>query len=194
MMKIDVRIPFEPGGRLGEDYNRVMEETKHDWVLFLDHDVFLCNPHWYHLCQFSIQSQPKAGMFSCWTNNLGDTPQRHPDAPVTHCLIEHKKFARVIWDQYQYSLTGIGKCSGMLMLISKKAWGAVGCFPAQGLFKEDWTFTKRLVKGGFQVFRIDGLYVYHMRDRDDGSWIDGHKTSKELRDERMGDKLAKKKK
>lgn len=194
MHKIDVRVPYEPGGQLGRDYNRIMEETNYQWVLFLDHDIFLCNPHWYHICQKAIETHPKAGMFSCWTNNLGNTPQRHPQAPVSDCLDAHRHFARYLWNTHQYNNTSIDKCSGMLMLVNKVAWGRAGGFPAEGLFKEDWTFTKRLLKAGFLVFRIDGLYVYHMRDRKSGSWIEGHKTSKELRDERMGDKRAKKNK
>jgi hypothetical protein len=29
---------------------------------------------------------------------------------------------------------------------------------------------------------MDGLYVYHVRDRDEGSWLPGEDTSKEIRD------------
>jgi len=184
--KIDVRIPFEPGGKLGEDYNRIMNESKHDWVLFLDHDLFLLNPHWYLMCQKAISSNPGAGMFSCWTNNLGKTMQRDETAPQTDSLIDHINHAKKIFQKFGYGCTEIDKASGMFLLISKVAWERVLGFPGLGLFKEDWDFSRRLKNYKFKIFRIDGLYVYHLRDRSRGSWIEGEKTSKELRDERRG--------
>jgi len=185
MQKIDVRIPFESGGKLGVDCNRIMKETVHDWVLFLDHDVFLCNPHWYLLCQKAIDSKPKAGMFSCWTNNLGRTMQRNDEAPKGNNLSDHIDFSRLIFDKHLHGVTQIDKCSGFFMLINKSAWAQAGGFPGVGFFKEDWDFSKRLTQAGYKIYRIDGLYIYHQRDREIGSWIDTEKTSKDYRDERV---------
>ena len=193
LTKIDVRIPFRPGGQLGAEYNHIMNETNCDWVLFLDHDLFLCNPHWYLLCQKAIQQYPSAGMFSCWTNRLGRTMQRDETAPQTDIIHDHRGHARSTFEKYQYGCTEIDKCSGMFLLISKKAWQAVGGFPGVGIFKEDWDFSRRLVQKGLKLYRIDGLYVYHLRERKVGSWIEGVQTTKELRDIRMAGKDARKK-
>lgn len=187
--KIDCRIPFEPGGQLGADYNRIMNETVYEWVLFVDHDIFLAsNPHWYLLCQKAIENYPGAGLFTCWTNNLGRTMQRDPHSPQGHDLQDHIEHARSMFETYQYSCTQIDKASGMFLLISKNAWTKVGGFPGVGIFKEDWDFSRRLTRAGFPIYRIDGLYVYHLRDRKRGSWIEGQETTKEIRDKRYAGK------
>jgi len=54
-MFIDVRIPWEPGKKLGYAINRTMETVRGN-VLILDHDVFLSlNPHWYQICENAIE-------------------------------------------------------------------------------------------------------------------------------------------
>jgi len=196
-MKIDVRIPFRPGGKLGEEYNHIMNETKCEWVLFLDHDLFLCNPHWYLLCQEAIKgyaAQGRAGMFTCWTNRLGRTMQRDGNAPQDDILFNHIEYARSVFEKYQFQCTNIPeRISGMFLLINKTAWKTVGGFPGIGIFKEDWDFSRNLLRHKFKIYRIDGLYVYHLRDRKRGSWIKGIQTTKELRDIRMAGKDARKK-
>lgn len=184
MVSIDIRIPFIPGAKLGMAYNQIMSETKCEWVLFLDHDVFLCNPHWYHLCERAIEQFPETGLFTCWTNHIGKTGQKNTDAPKSDSIGEHRAFARQIFEKYNEAVTEIDKASGMFLLINRSAWSKVGGFPGVEIFKEDWIFSRRLIKAGLKIRRIDGLYVYHLRDRDEGSWIEGVKTTKELRDER----------
>jgi len=188
ILKIDVRIPFRPGGKLGEEYNHIMAESNCEWVLFLDHDLFLCNPHWYLLCQKAIEKHGKsAGMFSCWTNHLGKTIQLDETAPQNDHLGEHIDHATEIFKKYQYQCTECkGRFSGMFFLIKKSAWAKVGGFPGVGIFKEDWDFSRKLATAGFKLWRIDGLYVYHLRETKRVSRIEGVLTTKEMRDIKMG--------
>ena len=190
-IKIDTRIPFRPGGQLGAEYNHIMEDSNDDWVLLCDHDIFLrCNPHWYTICQKAIEKYGrKAGMFSCWTNHLGRTMQRDGTAPQNDHLGEHIDHATKVFKENQYHCTQVpDRFSGMFLLVKKAAWQKVGGFPGVGLFKEDWDFSKKLVKAGFKLYRIDGLYVYHLRERNRTSLVEGEPTTKELRDIRMGPK------
>lgn len=188
--KIDVRIAYEPGGQLGADYNRIFRETPHEWVLLLDHDVLLLNPHWYTIAQECIRQNPRAGIFTCWTNNIGNPAQRWGGSlqlsamPATDSIAEHRALARGIFEGFGCTSTVIdgSKCSGMLLLIRKAAWTAVGGFPGVGMFREDWTFGRKVQGRGYEVRRMDGLYVYHVRDRSEGTWIPGVDTSKEIRD------------
>lgn len=190
--KIDVRIAFEPGARLGEDYNRIFRETEHDWVLIVDHDVLLLNPHWYTIAQHAIRSNPRAGIFTCWTNNIGNPEQRDPICPAADAPIrEHRLHARRTFEQALFETTKIegARCSGMLLLIRVAAWSQAGGFPGVGMFREDWTFGRKVQQAGFEVRRMDGLYVYHVRDRSDGSWLPGEDTSKEIRDRLQAGKI-----
>lgn len=185
-MKIDVRIPYEPGGRLGWDYNRIMEETPHDWVLFLDHDVLLAlNPHWYYLCQQTIKHH-RFGLATCWTNvNHRGTGQYWELPEGNYTIADHQEIARGIFNEYGESVTEIDKASGFFMLVNKYAWSKVGGFPGKGMFREDWTFCKRLRSKQWPILRMDGLYVYHMRKRID-SWIPGEIITKDIKRMEMG--------
>lgn len=189
MQKIDVRIPYEPGGKLGEDYNRIMNETQHDWVLFLDHDIFLSlNPNWYHICQQVIENENNVGMFTCKTNaHHSNTGQQEQDAPKNADLFGHQEFANKIWNTNQYSCSDIGKISGFFMLVNKQAWEKAGRFPGKAMFKEDWNFSRKVKKAGYQLKIIDGLYVYHMKKRT-GTFIEGLDTTKEIKAKRDAQK------
>jgi GT2 family glycosyltransferase len=184
-VKIDVMIPYEPGGKLGWDYNRIMKEAKHDWVLLLDHDVFLSlNPNWYHICQQVIENEKNVGIFTCKTNaHHSNTGQQDPDAPESNDILEHIEFSRKIWDRYQYSCSDMGKISGFFMLVNKIAWQKAGGFPGKAMFKEDWGFSRKVKQAGYRLSLINGLYVYHLKKRI-GSFIDGIDTTKEVKAKR----------
>jgi len=169
--KIDVRIPYEPGGLLGADYNRIMKETKYNWVLFLDHDIFLSlNPHWYYICQQTINQtvDQKVGLITCKTNiNHKQTGQYDPESPIGCSIEEHRDYAKTAWNKHALSYEKIEKASGFFMLVNKSAWFDVGGFIGSGLFREDWIFSRRLRLTGFSILCMKGLYVYHARRRDD---------------------------
>jgi cellulose synthase/poly-beta-1,6-N-acetylglucosamine synthase-like glycosyltransferase len=178
-IKIDVRVAFEPGGKLGQDYNRIMKESQCDWVLLFDHDVFLdTNPHWYHICQRVIaECDDQVGMFVCFGSRIGNKEQVIKGAPLVDNIPIHQMFAKQVFDQYQYSTTKISKASGMFMLLRRKAWLSVGGFPGKKLFQEDRRFSKYLTNHKWKIMRINGLYLFHLRDRMEVSWIEGEKIS-----------------
>ena len=180
--KIDVRIAFEPGGQIGADYNRIMRESPHEWVLFLDHDVLLLHPSWYQVAQEAIRSHPEAGIFTCWTNNIACKHQKDRGAPAGHDIEAHRARAWELWNKYGM------KCShnrrwligGFFMLTSKAAWRKAGGFPEDGFFGVDNEYHRRIMRAGLTCWRIDGLYCYHIRDRKDRSWAGGVPTSAEF--------------
>lgn len=183
MVKIDVRIPFEPGGRLGWDYNRVMNQSESDWVLLLDHDVFLAlNPHWYMICQKVISECEKdVGAFGCYANRIGNTQQLIEGDPSAwdDGVPRHIEFAKKVFAKHQYSTTQIDRITGMFMLIRKEAWRGVGGFKKLTLFGVDTQFSKQLTRGGWKLMRINGLYIYHLRNIRNTSWIEGEKVSRD---------------
>ena len=180
--KIDVRIAFEPNGRLGEDYNRIMEESSQEWVLFLDHDVLIIHPCWYSVCQHAIKQKPEAGIFTIWSNNIGNKRQKYPGAPNSrHPIHAHKNLARRIWMKYQYNLSVIDPhlIGGFFLLTSKTAWNKAGKFRGTGLLGEDNEYHRRMMACKLKAYRIDGLYALHLRERHEGTWIKGVKTTVE---------------
>lgn len=189
--KIDVRIPHEPHGRLGQDCNRILSESVHDWILFLDADIFLtCNRNWYFLCQTAINQHPEAGAFTCFTNKIYCADQRHKDAPKGRDLDAHKKFAKRVFDERSTTVSEIDlDIGGYFMLVNKTAALSVGGFPGLGQFDEDTALSQRLRAGGHKIYRINGLYVFHDQDKKQGSWIDEDVTAKEIREAYYADRV-----
>lgn len=165
-MYFDVRIPYEPGRQLGFAYNRCMESVK-DWVLFMDQDLFICNPHWYDICLNAINEVGhKAGWITCKTNRILCKQQKQPleEGQDTDNVLDHIKISRKLWEEHGNSIVDIGKAgnfSGFFMLTHKKAWEDVGGF-IDGFSKVDVTYSKRLRAAGYKRYVLPGLYVYHL--------------------------------
>jgi GT2 family glycosyltransferase len=147
--------------------------------------VFLSlNPNWYHICQIVIEKEPNVGIFTCKTNaHHSNTGQQDINAPGGDSISEHLLFSRKVWDTHQYSCSGIEKISGFFMLVNKRAWEKADGFPGKAMFKEDWDFSRKVKKAGYQLMIMNGLYVYHMKKRI-GSFIDGLDTTKEVKEKR----------
>ena len=181
--KIDVRVPFEPNGRLGEDYNRIMEESAHEWVLFLDHDVLIIHPCWYQVCQAAILNHPDAGIFTAWSNNIGNKKQQSPGAPtLRHSVILHKNHGHRVWQMHKYACSNIDPhlIGGFFILTSRTAWIKAGKFRGTGLLGEDNEYHRRMMACGLKTYRINGIYALHLRERGEPSWIPGVKTTVEF--------------
>ena len=68
---ISVHIPYSTEGNIGNSYNNIIENSKTNWILLLDHDVFLAlNAKWYEICMNTIIKHNPA-LASCWTNIKG---------------------------------------------------------------------------------------------------------------------------
>jgi GT2 family glycosyltransferase len=173
--KINVCIPYEPDANLGTECNRIMEESKQEWVLLLDHDALI------------LKKYPDAGLFTIFGSAGGCRFQRLKAAPARNqSILLHRLFAKNIWKKFKYSCTVNDPniphqwISGFFMLTSKTAWKKAGGFGDNGLFAQDHLYHRRIVAAGLKCYRIDGIYCYHLLERVDGSWIPGLKTSKEL--------------
>ena len=183
---IDVKIPYTLNGNLGKEQNRIISQSQNRWVLSVDHDVLLAvNPHWYYLCVKAINkyaTQNKIGIFTCYTNDIGDGvnphEQRYASGVLGDDVYEHVGAAKYVFATNQYQCTDIThteKFAQFFMLVNKEAWQKAGGFK-DGFFDSDRKFAKRIKRAGYKIYRIDGLYVYHMHNVNCKSWIDGQKT------------------
>lgn len=179
-MNIDTRVPYATDTNLGAWYNRALATSAADWVLFADHDVYLAtNPHWHHVLSGVIERNPDAGLITCWTNRIGRKLQRHRSAPKSDDLREHRAFARRMWEGNAYGVTPIPSCSGMLMCVRRQAWEEAGpCI--DGFFHVDSDLSRKIAASRWQLLRADGLYVYHLYNRSEPSWIAGERVSMEI--------------
>jgi GT2 family glycosyltransferase len=187
---INICIPYDPEANLGREYDRIMAESSREWVLLLDHDILILNPHWYHICQEAIRKYPDAGLFTVFASAAGKTFQRIKGCPERgQSILVHRQFAKSLWHRLKFSITvndpniPNNETNGFFMLTSKTAWKKCGGFGDNGLFSQDRLYYRRITAAGLKIYRIDGIYCYHLAERIDGSWIPNLKTSKELWEE-----------
>lgn len=175
---IEVKIPFAPKEQLGYAVSKCME-TVEDWVLILDHDVFLSlNPHWYDICEKAIKKVGhKAGWITCYTNNIGCPIQKlKAKAGYEDDMGYHYSQAEdvyTVWnarDDSKDYITDITeaakrwKLSGFFILTHKAAYNTVKekfGLPDNKFIGWDNYYSDRLLDCGYKMYRMDDLYVYH---------------------------------
>jgi len=162
-MEIDVCIPFNSNKNLAEAYNRALKQGTSEWVLFLDHDVFLCNPLWYTMCQTAIEqlkSDPQVACITCMAG--GETDQKGDYRPMEY----HIQSAMVRYKMYGNQLEQIHEhAAGFFLLLNRRIATEIGFIQQRknNINKIDTDFGNRLLKAGYHIYRMPGLYVYHRR-------------------------------
>ena len=169
---IQVCIPYDTGGRIARAYNRAMNRSTSEWVLFIDHDLFLCNPHWYQACVEATDKvrslNLKTGWISAVTNRIGNPEQKAVGAPESDDIADHCKHAKYRWKLYGTNLERCrGAMSGFWILTNKTAWKAAGGFNEgrKRLLGVDNDYSRALSRAGYAHYRLPGLYVYHIYRR-----------------------------
>lgn len=165
---IETKIPYEPGHRLADAYNRAMRESSAPWVLLLDHDVYLaCNPHWYEISLEVVGSfHNDVGMVTCKMNGCKNRPQ-DPMIPITKetDLAVHEGIAHNLFKRWGSSLMEVktNLVAGYFMLVNRQIWKEIPFSPRNGRYKVDQTFAGDLLKNDYKIYVMNGLYVYHRR-------------------------------
>lgn len=161
--------------QLGRAYNASMETVK-DWVLFLDHDLLMLNPHYYEVCLGVVQVLGhKAGWISGVTNAIACGVQLCKNAPKGDNIIDHMRYAKQRWDKYSAQVIKIGDkktgmfyedkifagFSGFFMLTHKQAWKDTGGFK-DGFLGVDNDYYRKLIEAGYETYVMPGIYAYHL--------------------------------
>ena len=168
-MKIDVKIPYSPTGQLADAYNEALTEGTSEWILFLDHDIFLCNPHWYDMCVRAIKSlknDPKAFCIGCIAG--GETTPKKIRAGLVppDSIGIHIDLARKAYHQYGNTLVPREKyVTGFFLLVNRKIAQEVGFRQHKegNIYNIDVDFGTRGLEAGYNIYTMPGLYVYHRR-------------------------------
>jgi len=166
---IDTVIPYGLNHKLADEYNRRMRESQHEWVLFVEHDVFVSlNPHWYEMCIEATKTcGPNVGLITCVTNgNTGRAQEPFKYIGKTPDLDRHVEAAWEIYQAKGNELTDATNkfIAGYFMLVNRKIWQDVQ-FKDQGkgVNKIDQDFCERLLVNGYKIKVMQGLYVYHRK-------------------------------
>ncbi len=174
--RFEVKIPYGLNGDLATAYNQAIESANTEWVLLLDHDVFVsCNPYWYDICLNAINKAPdKAALLTCVTSFLSffkgprrKFPQTSYYQEKSDIIGRHIRTAELVWRKHTTTLTKIEThtVAGFFMLVKKSVWEKIKFRDAgKGVAEIDWDYCKRLLKNGYEMYEMTGLYVYHRRE------------------------------
>ena len=161
---IDVRIPWEPGRRLGYAFNRAMA-TVEDWILILDYDVLILNVHWYDICLRTIKRfGHSAGLISCMTNEIGCPLQRDNHAKsqdMNWHFARAAEVSRTREGEVQDVTESQFKLSGLFFLTHREAWEKTGPVPPEKFIGVDNWYDARIREQGYKTLVMRDLYVYH---------------------------------
>jgi len=164
---IHVCVPFEPGRKLAYAYDRAMEDSKAEWVLMYDHDIFLStNPLWYIMSLNAIKQLEgkKVGWITAKTNRIGNKSQLYPVPNDNDNLNYHIEIASKLYKKNKNLLSLVkGNPSGFFILTNKTACADVGGFDdiGKGLSGVDNNYSKKLRAKGYGLYVMEGLYLYH---------------------------------
>lgn len=158
-------VPFILNGNIGAEYNRIMKFCSEEWIGFLDHDIFIANPHWYGMFVEAISVLgEQAGFIGCMTNSVG-CPLQKAGAEKNNDIRYHREFAENIHKEHNNIVQDITGSqfnpSALMFVTSKKAWYEVGGFRENGLIGVDTNYVGKLKDKGYKVYLLKGLYVYH---------------------------------
>jgi len=167
-MRIDVKIPYDPEEKLAEAYNRALEESTTPWVLFLDQDVFLCNPHWYDMCLYVIDTlnvDPLAACIGCVCGGerhkrsmaKGVTPSADIEFHIKRSRQHYREFGNLVQREKQH-------IPGYFMLLDREIALKIGFRQVKKRVNNiDQDFGARLMESGYHNYIMRGLYIYHRR-------------------------------
>jgi GT2 family glycosyltransferase len=162
-MNIYYSKPYALDKNLGAAYNRYMEllPNDDDWMCFLDGDTMFLSPDWGHLIQKAIEKYPETGMFTCYTNRVGNKQQLYRGIfNNNRDMVAHRNIARVCHEIGKNRVKKLTRMiSGVMMIIQKKTWKE---FPFKdGLLTVDNDISKRLLDAGKEIRLIESTYLLH---------------------------------
>lgn len=171
-------IPFRTDKDLGRAYNEAMACVPDgEWACFIDHDAMFTTHLWHSQILSAIEEHPQCGLFTCWTNRVGNPQQVDQEgAALDDDMRAHRLRGAEI-------AAGAATCtdltdgipvSGVLMVLSKDAWRRAGKFREGFFLGVDNQMHIDVRRAERRIMRIDQMYVYHWYRADgDRSHIDG---------------------
>lgn len=167
MTEIQIIVPWGQTDNLGSHYNRLMQNVD-DWVCFIDHDILMLNPSWYHMCLNAIK---KVGHTAGWitgvTNAIACPSQLDFSAPKNDDMTTHMRRAKQLYDKHGNKLEMMDpktirlEFSGFMILTHKEAWERTTGF-CDGFLGVDNEYYRKITNLGYDTYVMPGLYMYHL--------------------------------
>lgn len=163
--KIYYGSPYSLEKSIGKAYNDYMKMLPDDtdWMCFVDGDVMFLTRDYGHQLQAYIYKYPNTGMFTCYTNRVGNMRQcykgefsENPD------ILHHTKIAMHLQENHRMDVKPMRKViSGHLMMIQKKVWKRIPFVDNGKILAVDNNISRRLLQAKYKILLMQGVYVFH---------------------------------
>lgn len=159
-------IPWSTAKNLGQSYNEFVSLLQDDdWACFLDGDAIHTTTFFGKNIESIIQANPEYGLFTCYTNRIGNKYQIPPSVNWSNDSQKyHREWGEKLWLQHKtkvLDITNQAPLSGVLILINKNTWSQVGGFKEDKMLSIDNDIHLRFKNAGFKVGLMQGVYVQH---------------------------------
>lgn len=163
-IKVYYSNPYNTQGNIGKGLNEFCELVPDDaWICLQDGDMCYLTPDWGVQIEEVIRRHGhKYALFGCMTNRLARQHQRHTEEiDDNHDMMYHYAIAvdrkERFWAEVQPTTLPL---AGLMMVFPKKVWKEIK-------FKEneigfDDVFSLALMRRGYKLAIMKGLYVYHL--------------------------------
>tara|TARA_Y100000385_G_scaffold220987_1_gene230597 strand:+ start:182 stop:745 length:564 start_codon:yes stop_codon:yes gene_type:complete len=170
-MIIFENTPYRSDLNLIESYNSFMELLPADgWALFRDADTLFLDSFYGSIIENAIKENPDTDCFTCLTNRV-NCKWQVIDEYTGDDIRKHRMISDKIKKQNKGKYIDVTNkkdflMSGMVMILSKKAWKAIGGFkewkPGHNkMLGVDNKLHLDLRNNKFKIKLIKELYIYH---------------------------------
>lgn len=173
-------VPYSLEGDLGKAYNNCAKlvQDPNDWICVIDADSMLgLTPKYGHILQDMVDKYPDTGLFTTYTNRVGNLEQCYNGIISSDSnILNHKKIAKELVIKNAGKVKEINRIiSGMIMIFKKSVWEDVGGFHEDiGILAVDNKFSKRILRNGYKIRLIESVYLFHFYRLDTGRQDKSH--------------------
>jgi GT2 family glycosyltransferase len=168
-MNIRYCTPFSIEKNLGKAYNEYVDKlTKYqdDWVFFIDGDCMFLDPFWGKQIHDLVHKYPETGIFTCYTNRVGDLQQCYEGIRSNNSnILDHYQIAQDLKQNKYWETKEINRViSGHFFGFSRKTWLDVNGFDetSDKILRVDNRFSSKILQSGKKILLIEGLYIFHL--------------------------------
>jgi len=159
--------PYSLEKNLAKGYNEYVRRLTHkpyDWIFFIDGDACFLDPFWGDIINQAILKYPETGIFTCYTNRVGNTHQCFQNTMSTDPnILNHYKISQFLFKKNAYRIREHRRVvSGYFFGFSRATYDLVGGFPEnRKILGVDTDFSHAVLKKGLKINIIEGLYIFH---------------------------------
>lgn len=161
-MRVHIMKPYALDKNLGRAYNEAMAIIPEgDWACLMDYDTMFLTPDCGRILHQYATLYESVGLFTCWTNRIGNPNQIFPDMADVVDIREHILRAE---DRISYNyITYINEpVSGFLMMLSKSTWNKIKFDESGKCLGVDNDYSRRILEAGMRIVRMEAMYVFHI--------------------------------